>query len=306
MDYSEDIYLKFIDKEKNIYELAELYAQNRRDVSEYIQILEDPNTGENVRIEGDKIRSTKNSFPINDKIADFSNSNINSAEWKALNRQFLNYHKSLSVYEMVNSMPIINYLSLKSKIGLMKNISVLDVGGGTGHTICSFFQYPETIEYFLLDPNLRLMHDQFIRIFPKLSYLKMAHILANAESLPIKKESFDLVLSLAAIDHFNDYKKFIAESYRVLKPGGTFFVSSHLDIPVSTDDRTGLKSKLFTASFWERLARFLYFRKYKVGSDDHTLHLKDEMPIEKELLNQGFIIESKEIFKRHFYFIAKK
>lgn len=306
MKYSEDMYLKFIDKEKNIYELAELYPQNRRDVSEYIQILEDPYTRENVSIDGNKIHSTNNTFTINDNVADFSNSDNNSTEWKTLNKQFLNYHKSLSVYEMVNSMPIINYLSLKSKIGLLKNISVLDVGGGTGHTFCSFFQYPETIEYFLVDPNLRLMHDQFFRIFPKLSYLKMAHILANAESLPVKNDSFDLVLSLAAIDHLNDYKKFIAESYRVLKPGGTFFVSSHLDIPESTEDKTSLKEKIFTASFWERLARFLYFRKYKVGSDDHTLHLKDEMPIEKELLNQGFIIESKEVFKRHFYFVAKK
>ena len=34
------------------------------------------------------------------------------------------------------------------------------------------------IEYFLLDPNLRLLHDQFIRIYPKLSYLDIipAHI----------------------------------------------------------------------------------------------------------------------------------
>jgi ubiquinone/menaquinone biosynthesis C-methylase UbiE len=306
MDYSEDTYLQLIDKEKNIYELAELYPQNRRDVKEYIHLLQDPNINEEVRIEGDKIVSSQNSFAIDDNVADFSNSDHNSEEWKALNKQFLNYHKSLSVYEIVNSSPITNYLSLKSKIGLLKNVSVLDVGGGTGHTFCTFFQYPETIEYFLVDPNLRLMHDQFIRIYPKLSYLKMAHILANAESLPIKNDSFDLVLSLAAIDHLNDYKKFIAEAHRVLKPGGTFFVSSHLDIPVSSEDRTSLKAKIFTASFWERLARYLYFRKYKVGSDDHTLHLKDEMPIEQELLKQGFVIEDKEVFKRHFYFTAKK
>ena len=45
----------------------------------------------------------------------------------------------------------------------------------------------ETIDYFLVDPNIRLIHDQFIRLYPKLSYLKMSHIQANAEFLPIKE-----------------------------------------------------------------------------------------------------------------------
>ena len=45
-----------------------------------------------------------------------------------------------------------------------------------------------------MDPNIRLIHDQFIRLYPKLSYLKMSHIQANAEFLPIKKNSFDVVL----------------------------------------------------------------------------------------------------------------
>lgn len=302
----EDTYFKLINKEKNIYELATLYPQNRRNINEYIHLLQDPKTYEEVSLNENRIVSSQNEYIVVDNVADFTDNSNNSEEWNTLNKQFLNYHKSLSAYTMLNSMPVINYLSLKSEIGLSKNIKVLDVGGGTGHIFCSFFQYPETIEYFLLDPNLRLLHDQFIRMFPKLSYLKMAHILANAEALPIKSNSFDMVLSLAAIDHLNDYKKFITEAYRVLKSGGTFFVSSHLDQPESQEDKTKLKSKLFSYSFWERVARYLYYRKYKVGSDDHTLHLKDEMPIEQELLNAGFNIEKKEVFKRNFYFVAIK
>ncbi|MEI6122909.1 MAG: class I SAM-dependent methyltransferase [Bacteroidota bacterium] len=302
----EDAYFKLIGKEKNIYELATLFPQNRRDVGEYVQLLKDPKSEEEVLVKGNKIISSTKEYPITDNVADFSDTSNNSDEWKKLNKQFLNYHKSLNVYEMINSMPIINYLSLKTGLGFVKNIKVLDVGGGTGHAFSSFFQYPETIEYFLLDPNLRLLHDQFIRMFPKLSYLKMAHILANAEALPIKNNSFDMVLSLAAIDHLNDYKKFIAEAYRVLIKGGTFFVSSHLDQPESLEDKTKLKSKLFSYSFWERVARYLYYRKYKVGSDDHTLHLKDEIPIEQELIKTGFIIEKKEVFKRNFYFVGVK
>ncbi len=188
----------------------------------------------------------------------------------------------------------------------MKNIKVLDVGGGTGHTHCSFFHFPETIDYYLLDPNLRLLHDQFIRLYPKLSYLKMGHILANAEFLPIKDNSFDVVLNISAIDHLDDYKKFISEAYRVLKPGGKFLVSSHLDVQKLGEDQTKVKSKIFSSSFWERVSRYLYYKKYAVGSDDHTLHLEDGKPIEEALLESSFSIKKEEVFKRYFYFVAEK
>ncbi len=300
-----DRYFNLMDKERNIYELAELYPQNRREVSTYIDLLQDPKTGIPLKIENDKIIGNK-TYTIEDNVPNFTDNDSNSEEWKRLNKQFLNYHKSLSVYTFINSAPVNNYLSLRSEIGLMKDVKVLDVGGGTGQTFCSFFQFPETIEYYLVDPNLRLLHDQFIRFYPKLSYLKMGHILANAESLPIKNNSFDVVLNISAIDHLNDYKKFISEAYRVLKPSGTFFVTSHLDIPASKEDATKTSSKLFSFSFWERVARFLYYKKYAVGTDDHTLHLENEKPVKEAILNSGFTIKKEEVFKRHFYFVATK
>ena len=61
----------------------------------------------------------------------------------------------------------------------------------------------------------------------------MGHILANAEYLPIKDNSFDVVLNLSAVDHFDDYRRFIKESYRVLKKGGHFLITSHLDVPAA-------------------------------------------------------------------------
>ena len=302
---NKDRYYQLIDKERNIYELAELYPQNRKDVSEYLDLLQDPISQTALTIDNDTLIGD-NKYKIEDNVANFTSNDTNSAEWKRLNKQFLNYHKSLSVYTLLNSAPINNYLSMESEIGSLKNVKVLDVGGGTGHTHCSFFQFPESIEYYLLDPNLRLLHDQFIRLFPKLSYLKMAHILANAEYLPIKDNSFDVVINISAIDHLDDYKKFISEAYRVLKPGGKFLVSSHLDVPKSEEDRTQTKSKVFSSSFWERVSRYLFYKKYTVGSDDHTLHLEDGKPIEKALLEVGFTIKKEEIYKRYFYFVAEK
>lgn len=300
-----DTFLNLIDKERNVYEEAQLFHQTRKPISEYVNILQDPITGNEIGLKNQELISDRNYSAKND-IANFINEDVNSEEWQRLNVQFLNYHKSLSVYTAVNCSPLINYLSLKTEIGLRKNIKVLDVGGGTGHTHCSFFRFPEEIDYYLLDPNLRLLHDQFLRFYPKLSYLPMGHIIANAEQLPIKDNSFDLVLNISAIDHLNDYKKFISESFRVLKTDGTILISSHLDIPPESNDKTKVKTKIFSFSFWERLSRFLYYRKHKVGDDDHTLHLENMDPIETALINNGFNITKKEIFKRYFWITASK
>lgn len=300
-----DRFYQLIDKERNIYELANLYPQTRKKVSDYVDILQDPTTGEPIEIVNNEFVGSK-TYSVNEEVINFTANDTTSEEWKELNKQFLNYHKSLTVYTLINSAGINNYISLQSGIGTLKDVKVLDVGGGTGHSHSSFFQYPESVEYFLLDPNLRLLHDQFIRLYPKLSFLEMGHILANAEYLPIKDNSFDVVINLSAIDHFDDYKKFIAEAYRVLKPGGKFLVSSHLDIPQSAEDATKTRTKILSPSFLERLARYRYYKKHAVGSDDHTLHLENEKPIESALLEVGFKITKMEIFKRYFYFVAEK
>jgi len=299
------LYLELIDKERNIYELAKLYDQNRKPVLDYISLLQDPYNSSELLLSKSKLKGFKD-YEIYNNIPNFTSNELNSSEWKRLNKQFLNYHKSLSLYTLINSTPIINFLSIDTALGFKKNCKVLDVGGGTGHTHASFFQYPEEIEYFLLDPNLRLLHDQFIRIYPKLSYLPMAHILGNAEKLPFKENSFDLLLNISAIDHLEDYEKFIDEAFRVLKNGGEFLISSHLDVPIAKNDKTRTSEKVVSNSFWERIARYKYYKKYHVGDDDHTLHLENVNPIKKSLIKSGFKIRKMKVFKRYFYFIAEK
>jgi SAM-dependent methyltransferase len=47
----------------------------------------------------------------------------------------------------------------------------------------------------------------------------------SANELPLADESVDVVLSLEAISHYLDYKPFLHEAQRVLRPGGTLIVS---------------------------------------------------------------------------------
>lgn len=304
-----EIYLDMIERERNIYEPATLYDHVRVPVEKYTSLLRSPDDRKSpLSLNGERLITDDGSdqFSIQDDVIDFRSPNQDKGIWDELNEQFLNYHKSLAPYTLINSAPIINYLSLKSGVGNWKNIRVLDVGGGTGHTYCSLFRHPETIEYFLLDPNLRLVHDQFIRVYPELTYLPMAHILGYAENLPFQEDCFDLVISLSSIDHFKDYESFIKDAYRVLKPGGHLLISSHLDIPAEEERTVTRKEKLFGGTFVERLSRFLYYRKYQVGSDDHTYHFVNQEPFESSMRKENFEILQSEIYSRYFFVLGKK
>lgn len=307
----ENVFFNMIDKERNIYEHSILHNQNRKSPDEFIQNLKNPfSDNGTLKYENGSVYDISNGlkFPVSENVIDFRNNEavLNSEEWIRLNKQFLNYHKSLTVYTLLNSMPITNYVSLKSGIGELKNIKVVDVGAGTGHVHGSFFRYPESIEYYLVDPNLRLLHDQFIRFFPSLTNVSLAHVLAYAEHLPFKDGFADLVLSLSAIDHYNHYQTFISEAHRILKPGGKILISSHLDIPAASVDSGNKVSKWLSASFFERVSRYLYYRSNRLGKDDHTYHFKNTEPFTSELEMKGFKILKNEIFKRYFFVVAEK
>jgi hypothetical protein len=47
-------FFNLIDKERNIYELAQLFHQTRKPLSEYINILQDPKTGKEIELRENK------------------------------------------------------------------------------------------------------------------------------------------------------------------------------------------------------------------------------------------------------------
>lgn len=311
MNFTE-LQIHLLSKERNIYENAELFNQNRFSVEEMLKDLASvASKGGNLKLNNNKLicETSSTEYVIKDNVVDFCKNEFEQKgdEWARQNESFLNYHKSLTVYTLLNSIPVLNYIGEKSGMAELKNATVIDIGGGTGHAYCSMFRHPSTIKYYLVDPNLRLLHDQFLRLFPMLAKLKMGHVLSYAEKLPFKNEVADLVMSLSSIDHFKSYEDFFEEANRILKPGGTIFISSHLDVPPSKRiQKTSTGSKLFSFSFWERLARFLYFRKYKVGNDDHTWHFETIEPIETALHKFGFSTIAKEEFYGFFWITAKK
>jgi len=307
---AEKCYQDLIGKERNIYEEATLYHQNRNDISTFIHFLKAPFTeGKTLKLNqaGNVVDEvSQKEYTVKNNVVSFVEQSKKNNDWERLNTQFLNYHKSLTVYELVNAMPLMNYIGLKSKFHQIKDAVIVDVGAGTGHTLASFFDFPETIQYYLLDPNLRLLHDQFLRVFPKLSRLKLNHIITQAERLPLVDQMADYVVNIDAIDHFENYPQFLKEAYRILKPGGKILVASHLDVREGKTSSISMFDKVFNHSFWERLTRRFYVRKYKVGSDDHTYHFSDTKEIEMNMEKVGFVIEIDELIKGNFMIVASK
>ena len=323
---STEIHKYLISKSRNIYQEADLFHQNRRPIESYLDLLACPTNGNDQLIISESKLVTKQGleYNIKDDVVDFrytnTKQNLIDLEWKRLNQFLINYQRYLTPYTLINSLPIYSYIAEKTGLNKLKDARIIDVGGGTGQIFGTFFYHQESLEYFLLDPNLRLLHDQFLRLYPKLASFPIGHLLSYAENLPFKSSIADLVMSISSIDHFKDYKLFISESRRVLKDGGLILIASHLDVDSKTvfngnpsELLKEFEGRSFSQKVYNRLAlKYEYLsRKYhnkKRGTveDDHTHSFENTLTIEAELQNQGFVVLQSEIFNRNFFVFAKK
>ncbi len=280
-----NLFFDMIDVKRDIYQNATLFTQHRLSPEEYQNIYFNRSDYQNI-----------------DNVADFIKSKrIEKNDWEAQNQKFIRYHQSLNPHTFFNSIPIDHYIGQKTKLAFVQNQIVIDIGGGTGHFLSSFFRYPQSLKYFLVDPNVRLLHDQFVRMYPELLEIPIAHIRAYAEDLPFKNDLADLIVSSSAIDHYSDYKLFLKESYRCLKRGGSLLISSHLAGAKSNDS-----SNFGIIGFIEKAARGLHRLKNQVSLNDHVKEFPSTEELIYELNKIGYQIQEQEVFKQYFYIVARK
>lgn len=88
-------------------------------------------------------------------------------------------------------------LKISNLIDLSKKHLICDVGGGNGRNLLLFQEYKS--QFILCDLSFKLLKNSVL-------LLNSANHLVNLEmtSLPFRKESYDLVLSIAAIHHLNN------------------------------------------------------------------------------------------------------
>ena len=95
----------------------------------------------------------------------------------------------------------------------------LDIATGTGFTAFAFAPKVEHVTATDLTPA---MLDQAKTLAAERGLQNIDFQVAPAEALPFEGESFDLVTCRIAPHHFQDVPQFLAETYRVLRPGGLF------------------------------------------------------------------------------------
>lgn len=93
---------------------------------------------------------------------------------------------------------------------------MLDVATGTGNTAFALAPFVGTAVG--LDVT-REMLDQARRITAERAIANVEWVLGDAAHLPFAAETFDLYTVRAAPHHFHDVDAFLAEAFRVLKPG---------------------------------------------------------------------------------------
>jgi len=110
--------------------------------------------------------------------------------------------------------------------------SVLEIGCGEGAQLARL----SAERKFGIDPSVQALLRARKRA-------PAAYAVARAEELPFPAESFDLVLAVGVMEHFENPAAAAAEIHRVLTPGGHYIALFHTDMTFT--QRLGLKVRAF-------------------------------------------------------------
>lgn len=93
---------------------------------------------------------------------------------------------------------------------------VLDIGCGTGD-YATFFD-PAATDYLGMDISEKMV-EEAARLYPGYAFR-----VGDGENLPAVDRAFDMVLSVAVLEYFDDPDRHTAELARVTEPGGTVVI----------------------------------------------------------------------------------
>lgn len=120
-------------------------------------------------------------------------------------------------------------LKLLDNIDYRKNLSVLDIGFGSGFPLTEIaMRLGNSCTVYGIDPWTEAIE----RTKRKLDYYNINNvnlIEGVAEKIPLKDNSIDLITSNNGINNVSDIEQVISECSRIIKPGGQFIQTMNLD-----------------------------------------------------------------------------
>lgn len=132
------------------------------------------------------------------------------------------------------------------RVDLSPQATLLDVGCGTGRSMRLL-----DVHWHGIDPSPGLL----AHAAPQ-SRLRMR--LAAAEAIPYPDASFDVILSLTAMQNFSDPAAGIAEMRRVAKPGALFLISFLKKSPRRAALHTLMEQQFTIQEYWEQSKDCMY------------------------------------------------
>jgi arsenite methyltransferase len=185
---------------------------------------------------------------------------------------------SHSVVEVIDELPLWSApfgLKLLDNIVLKKNITVLDIGSGTGFPLTEIaMRLGSTCKIIGIDP----WHEAIERIKKKLEVYGINNveiIEGVAENIPLGDDSIDLITSNNGINNVLEPEIALKECFRVLKSGGQFIQTMNLketmnefyDIFRAILSDNGMKQEL------NSLENHIYHKRKPI--EEFTLQLAD-------------------------------
>lgn len=132
---------------------------------------------------------------------------------------------------------------------------VLETGIGTGDNIPYLSEYAHRVRLFGLDISVGMLR-QCVKNLKR--WEREAELfLGNAEELPFKDESFDVVFHVGGINFFTEKKRAIEEMIRVARPGTKIVIACETEKAIQSN-RVGIR----LAFGRELAARMLEFRSH--------------------------------------------
>jgi SAM-dependent methyltransferase len=125
-----------------------------------------------------------------------------------------------ALFEYYRSAKVIAYLE---RAGVSMSGRILDAGCGGGGMPVSFAEEAQSLAAIDLTPRFR---NAGTRLAAERGVRNVSFAVADGMFLPFRRESFDLVLSHAVIEHVADAARYLRECRRVLKPGGRMYLST--------------------------------------------------------------------------------
>lgn len=127
------------------------------------------------------------------------------------------FHKDKLMY----SEHVTRYLAAKP---IIKNKIVLDIASGSGYGTKILAESAKFV--YGVDVNEVAVN------YSRKNYggSNVEYLVGDGESIPLDDDSVDVVVTFETIEHIKDYKKFLDEVHRVLKPDGLLAISTPNDV----------------------------------------------------------------------------